>query len=82
MYSSTLSSTWTIVGGGCSKPRPARFSPGKDPVPILQEAGWAPGPFWTGTENLPHRDSISGPSSPKLVATPTALSRHTMTGIS
>jgi hypothetical protein len=22
-----------------------------DPVPIVQEAGWAPGPVWTGTEN-------------------------------
>jgi hypothetical protein len=41
------------------------FTPGKDPVPIIQEAGWAPGPVWTGAENLaPHRDSIPGPSSP------------------
>ena len=31
---------------GCSLP------PGKDPVPIVQEAGWAPGPVWTGAENL------------------------------
>jgi hypothetical protein len=23
------------------------------PVPIVQEAGWAPGPVWTGAENLP-----------------------------
>jgi hypothetical protein len=23
-----------------------------DPLPILQEAGWAPGPVWTGAENL------------------------------
>jgi len=30
-------------------PRPL-FTPGKDPVPIVQEAGWAPGPVWTGTE--------------------------------
>ena len=22
------------------------------PVPIVQEAGWAPGPVWTGAENL------------------------------
>jgi len=30
-----------------------RFTPGKDPVPIvLQEAGWAPGPVWTGVKNL------------------------------
>jgi len=30
----------------------AVFIPGKDPVPIVQEAGWAPGPVWTGAENL------------------------------
>jgi len=24
------------------------FNPGKDPVPILQEGGWAPGPVWKG----------------------------------
>jgi hypothetical protein len=23
----------------------------KDPVSIVQEAGWAPGPVWTGAEN-------------------------------
>ena len=27
-------------------------TPGKDPVPIVQEAGWAPGPVWTGAEKL------------------------------
>ena len=49
------------MGGGWSKPRPDRFTPGKDPVPIVQEAGWAPGPVWIGAENLaPHRDSIPG----------------------
>jgi len=32
-------------------PRPL-FIPGKDTVPIVQEAGWAPGPVWTGAENL------------------------------
>ena len=26
--------------------------PGKHPVPIAQEAGWSPGPVWTGAENL------------------------------
>jgi len=31
---------------------PAALYPGKDPVPIVQEAGWAPGPVWTGAENL------------------------------
>ena len=34
------------------------FIPGKDPVPILQEAGWAPGPIWMGGKSLTHRDSI------------------------
>jgi hypothetical protein len=32
-------------------PRPLS-TPGKDPAPIIQEAGWAPGPVWTGAENL------------------------------
>jgi hypothetical protein len=27
-------------------------TPGKDPVPIVQEAWWAAGPVWTGVENL------------------------------
>ena len=40
-----------------STPRP-HFTPGKDTVPILQEAGWAPGPVWTGGKSHPHRDSI------------------------
>jgi hypothetical protein len=33
------------------KPR-SLFTPGKDPVPLVQEAGWDPGPVWTGVENL------------------------------
>jgi hypothetical protein len=32
-------------------PRPLS-TPGKDPISIVQEAGWAPGPVWTGAENL------------------------------
>ena len=40
-----------------STPRP-HFTPGKDPVPILQEAVWAPGPVCTGVKSRPHRDSI------------------------
>jgi len=40
-------------------PRP-HFTPGKDPVSILQEAGWAPGPVWTGGKSQPHRNSIMG----------------------
>ena len=33
-------------------PRPL-YSQNKDPVPIVHEAGWAPGPVWTGAENPP-----------------------------
>ena len=40
-------------------PRPL-FTPGKDPVPIVQEAGWAPGPVWTSVENL----ALTGIRSP------------------
>ena len=29
------------------------FTPGKDPVPILQEAGWSPEPVWTGRKHRP-----------------------------
>ena len=40
------------MGGRWLKPR---FTPGKDLVPIVQEARWAPGLVWTGMENLaPH----------------------------
>jgi hypothetical protein len=41
-----------LEGGGWSAPRPSRFTPGTDPVPIVQEAGWAPGPVWTWAKNL------------------------------
>jgi len=40
-----------------STPQP-HFAPGKDPVPILQEAWWTPEPVWTGGKSRPHRDSI------------------------
>ena len=38
--------------GEWSTPRPCPFTPGNDPIPIVQEVGWAPGPVWTGSENL------------------------------
>jgi len=37
---------------GWSTPRCGRFTPGKDTLPIVQEAGRAPVPVWTGAENL------------------------------
>jgi hypothetical protein len=36
---------------------------GKDPVPIVEEAGWAPGTVWTGGENLAHT-GIRSPDRP------------------
>ena len=55
-----------------STPRP-HFTPGKEPVPILQEAGWAPGPVWTGRKSRPHRDSIPDRPARSSVAIPTEL---------
>ena len=40
------------MGVGGQRHAPVAFTLGKDPVPILQEAGWAPGPVWKGAENL------------------------------
>ena len=55
--------TWMGVNG--QHHAPTALHTGKDPVLIVQEAGWAPGPVWTGAENLaPHRDSIPRPTSP------------------
>ena len=39
-------------GWGVSVTPPPLFTPWEDPVPIVQEAGWTPGPVWTGAENL------------------------------
>jgi hypothetical protein len=43
-------------------PRP--FYLGKDPVPIVQEAGWAPGPVWKCAKNL----ASTGIRSPDCLA--------------
>jgi hypothetical protein len=37
---------------GGQRHSPAALLPGKDPVPFVQEAVWAPGPVWTGAENF------------------------------
>jgi len=44
--------TTALEGSEGSASRPGRSLPGKDPVPTVQEPGWAPGPVWTGAENL------------------------------
>ena len=40
------------MGWVVNAPPRALFTPRKDPVPLVQEAGWAPGPDWKGAENL------------------------------
>ena len=52
----------TRRGWGVSVTPQPLFIPGKDPVPIVQEAGWAPGPVWTGAEIL----APTGIRSPEL----------------
>jgi len=47
------------MGVGGQPPALAASTPWKDPVPIVEETGWAPGPVWTGGKSRPHRDSIS-----------------------
>jgi hypothetical protein len=49
--------------GSASRPGP-HSTPGKDQVPTVQEAGWAPEPVWTGAENL----APTGIRSPDLPA--------------
>jgi hypothetical protein len=45
--------TTALEWGEGSSSSPGRsLPPGKGPVPIVQEAGWPPGPVWTGAENL------------------------------
>jgi hypothetical protein len=48
--SSTLSLTSALDGVGGEGHAPAALLPGK--IPVVQEAGWNPGPVWTGAEKL------------------------------
>jgi hypothetical protein len=67
--------TSALEGSEGQRHAPAALYLREDPVPIIQEAGWAPGPVWTGAENLapigiryPDRQarsqSLYGPSYP------------------
>jgi hypothetical protein len=72
-YSSTLSLTSALIGGGWSTPHPGCFTPGKENrYPLYRRLGGPQG------RSRPHCDSIPGPSSPERVATPTELSRPTI----
>ena len=69
--------TTALEGGEGSASLPGRpLLPGKDPVPIVQEAGWAPGPVWTGAENL----APTGIRSPDRPSHSQSLYRLSYTG--
>jgi hypothetical protein len=56
-------------------PRPL-YPRERDPVPILQEAGWAPGPVWTAAENF----ALTGFRSPDRPARSESLYRLSYLG--
>jgi len=64
---------WTRRGWVVSSTPWPHFTPGKDPLPILQEARWVPVPVWTGGKSRPHRDSIPDRPARSSVAIPTEL---------
>ena len=77
MYNSTLPSTSALEGGlGGQHHAPAALPTGKDPVSIVQDTGWAPGPVWSVRKNLTPT-GIRSPDRPahSAVAIPTELSR-------
>jgi hypothetical protein len=44
-YTCSLSLTLALDGSGWSMPHTCHFTPGeRGPLPIIQEAGWSPGP--------------------------------------
>jgi len=59
--------------GGGQPHAPAASTQGKYPVPVLQEAGRAPGPVWTGRKSRPHQDSIPNRLARSSIAIPTEL---------
>ena len=59
------------MGVGGQHHAPAILPPGKDFVPVVQEAGWAPGPVWTGEEIL----ALTGNRSPDRPARSESLYR-------
>ena len=63
-----LDARWGCVVNATPRPLCPREA---ESLPIVQEAGWATGPVWTGAENLaPQWDSIPRPSKPSDTETP------------
>jgi hypothetical protein len=68
--------TSALDGVGGQRHAPDAFTPWKDPVPVVQEAGWATGPVWIGAENL----APTGIRSPDLPARSEWLNRLSYPG--
>jgi len=64
MYSSTLSLTSVLNEVGSQRHAPAALHPGKNRYFIVQEAGWALGPVWTGAGSLAPPTGIRSPDRP------------------
>jgi hypothetical protein len=74
MYSSTLSLTSALEGGGWTTSCPAALPPGKTQHPLYWKACGPQGRYEQVRKiSSPHRDSIPGPSSHLRVAIPTVL---------
>jgi len=58
----------TRRGWGISVTHRPLFTPAKKPLPLVQEAGWAPEPVWTGAENLDPTE-IRSPDRPVVIPT-------------
>ena len=70
--------------GEWSAARPGRtLPPGKDPIPIVQEAGGATGPVWTGGKSRPLPPGFNPRDRParSSVAIPTELPGPPITSI-
>ena len=50
--------TAAIEGVSGQQQAPAAIYPRENPVPVLQEAEWAPGTVWAGGKSRPHQYSI------------------------
>jgi len=70
--------TSALEGSGCPTPKPGRFSPGKDAIPILQQVRWTPSADLNGraVKNMSgsYRLSTPGQASPYHFTIRTGLS--------
>ena len=73
--SSTLSLTWALGGVGNATPQP-HYPREWNPVSILYEGGWVPGPLWTSAENL----APTGMRSPERLTHSEAVCRLSYRG--